>query len=167
MGNICNGDREIIAVWIAAYYGVKMPILDVIGRLDHCKSTGEDKYIARCPAHEDRSPSLTIRELADGRILIHCFAGCSPLDVLTSIGLDWESLYPPELEHYSRPRRERSATVDSIVIEIAEHDRANGKRLSKVDVERYREALKRNPPESSIVPMILSEAKGVPYKEDK
>jgi len=33
--------------------------------------------MALCPAHDDRNPSLSI-QLADDRILIHCFAGCSP-----------------------------------------------------------------------------------------
>jgi hypothetical protein len=31
---------------------------------------------ARCPAHNDRNPSLSIREAADGKILIKCHAGC-------------------------------------------------------------------------------------------
>lgn len=43
-------------------------------------------YIAtcRCPAHEDRDPSLSVRQGHDG-ILVHCFAGCDPGDVLREI----------------------------------------------------------------------------------
>jgi putative DNA primase/helicase len=33
-------------------------------------------WVARCPAHADRTPSLSIREAEDGRLLLHCFAGC-------------------------------------------------------------------------------------------
>lgn len=136
-----------------------MTILDIVNRLDHCKPTGKDSYIARCPAHDDRNPSLTIKELPDGRILLHCFSGCGALDVITSIGLDWGDLFPPELEHYRHPRRQRpTETVDSLVIEIAEHDRALGKRLSKADTERYREALKRRPQKSDAIVEIAYES---------
>ena len=34
-------------------------------------------WVARCPAHDDRTPSLSIRETDDGRLLLKCFAGCS------------------------------------------------------------------------------------------
>ena len=135
-----------------------MNILEIVNRLEHCKSTGKDSYIARCPSHDDSSPSLTIKELPDGRILLHCFAGCGALDVLQSIGLDWDALFPPDLDNYSRPRRIRATeTVDSLVIEIAEHDRAMGKRLNKAGVERYRAALRRQPPRSDAIVEIAYE----------
>lgn len=35
-----------------------------------------DQWLARCPAHDDHQPSLSIKETDDGRILFHCFAGC-------------------------------------------------------------------------------------------
>lgn len=42
-------------------------------------------WMARCPAHDDRSPSLSISEGNDGQLLLRCFAGCDFLDVLSSI----------------------------------------------------------------------------------
>lgn len=42
--------------------------------LEKVKKTGTDRWIARCPAHADKSPSLSIR-YADDRILLHCFGG--------------------------------------------------------------------------------------------
>jgi 5S rRNA maturation endonuclease (ribonuclease M5) len=48
--------------------------------------------MAPCPAHEDRNPSLSIREI-DGKVLLHCHAGCSQRDVIEALkgrGL-WES----------------------------------------------------------------------------
>ena len=42
------------------------------------------RWIARCPAHEDRSPSLSISE-RDGRILAHCFAGCPQAAVICAL----------------------------------------------------------------------------------
>ncbi len=45
--------------------------------------------VCRCPAHEDRTPSLSVRDAPDGRLLLHCFAGCDfevILDALKRIG---------------------------------------------------------------------------------
>ena len=41
-------------------------------------------HIARCPAHDDRSPSLSISE-KNGRVLFHCHAGCRQEDVMTAL----------------------------------------------------------------------------------
>jgi hypothetical protein len=53
--------------------------------LFQARRTGAGKWQARCPAHADRLPSLSIREGLDDRILLHCLAGCTiavSLDVL-------------------------------------------------------------------------------------
>jgi hypothetical protein len=72
--------------------------------------------------------------------------------------LDWDTLYPPTDKEYRVGRsRAPKETVDSLVVEIAEHDRALGKRLSKADVERYRAALKRNPPKTDAITEIAYE----------
>jgi KaiC/GvpD/RAD55 family RecA-like ATPase len=40
------------------------------------KMTGHQQWLAPCPYHEDKSPSLSIGEGDDGRVLVHCHAGC-------------------------------------------------------------------------------------------
>lgn len=47
--------------------------------------------MARCVAHEDRAPSLSIRE-RDGKVLVHCFSGCETKDVLAALNLTWKDL---------------------------------------------------------------------------
>jgi len=50
-------------------------------------------WIAKCPAHNDRSPSLSIAVGNTGKPVVHCFAGCDParvIDVLRGRGL-WHS----------------------------------------------------------------------------
>ena len=44
-------------------------------------------YIDECPAHEDRTPSLSISEGEDGKILLHCFAGCGFEEIISAAGL--------------------------------------------------------------------------------
>lgn len=49
---------------------------------------------ARCPAHDDKNPSLSLAEGDDGRVLLHCHAGCDPHEVLTALGLKFRDLFP-------------------------------------------------------------------------
>jgi len=69
-----------------------MSATTLLDRLHGVRSTGPGRWIARCPAHEDRSPSLSVRE-TDGRTLIHCFGGCSAGDVLAAVGLRMTDLF--------------------------------------------------------------------------
>ena len=64
---------------------------DVLGRLEHVTG-GKGKWMACCPAHQDKSPSLAINE-ADDRILVHCFAGCKTSDVIAALGLTVSDLF--------------------------------------------------------------------------
>ena len=52
------------------------------GRADIARS-----HRACCPAHDDRAPSLSVALTTDGRILVHCHAGCAAGDVLAAVGL--------------------------------------------------------------------------------
>jgi hypothetical protein len=71
------------------------------------KRAGPGQWLARCPAHKDRTPSLSIRE-GDIGPLVHCFAGCSQRDVieaLARLGLwDWRepSGRPPTMRPVTR-----------------------------------------------------------------
>mgnify|MGYP001449126958 CR=1 FL=1 len=67
----------------------------LLSRLDKVKRTGPGTWSARCSAHDDRGPSLAVRELDDGRILLHCFAGCDVHDVLAAVDLNVSDLFPP------------------------------------------------------------------------
>ncbi len=51
-------------------------------------------WIAHCPAHDDRNPSLSIGVGQEGQTLIRCFAGCSPTAVLDALRLTWADLWP-------------------------------------------------------------------------
>lgn len=74
----------------------------LLEQLEGVRKRGPGTWIARCPAHDDRSPSLSIRETDDGRVLIHCFAGCEARDVLAAIGLKFADLYPESLRNPAR-----------------------------------------------------------------
>ena len=90
----------------------------LLARLEKVKATGQDRWIARCPAHQDKGPSLTVRELADGRVLLHCFAGCATRDVLAAIGLEFTDLFPeplPSLPPEKQRERREGFTASDIL----------------------------------------------------
>jgi hypothetical protein len=60
------------------------------------------KFTARCPAHDDHSPSLAVREGADHRALIYCHVGCDTRAVIDALDLQWAELFPPGHRHARR-----------------------------------------------------------------
>jgi hypothetical protein len=69
-----------------------MSVTEVIQRLN-ARRSGKG-WQAKCPAHSDHKPSLSIKEGSDGRVLLHCHAGCSIDDVLRASGLERRDLFP-------------------------------------------------------------------------
>jgi hypothetical protein len=69
----------------------------LLARLDLVRKTGNGRWVCRCPAHDDRGPSLSVRELDDGRVLLHCFAGCEVQSILDAVGLAFEDLFPERI----------------------------------------------------------------------
>lgn len=105
----------------------------LLSRLDGARRINDSRYIAKCPAHDDGDPSLSIRQLPDSRILIKCFAGCGALDVLESVSLDWGALMPDDgLYEPVAERREREARHDLMVDYLLTVQREGG-RLSEED----------------------------------
>lgn len=72
-----------------------MTVSDFVGRLEGAKQMGKG-WIARCPAHPDRNPSLKIDEGRDGRVLLKCHTGCDPRAIVTALGLTLSDLYPDQ-----------------------------------------------------------------------
>ena len=71
-------------------------IENLLSRLEKVRKTG-DGYMACCPAHKDKSPSMGITE-RNGKILLHCFAGCEPDSILDAIGLKWTDLFADPMD---------------------------------------------------------------------
>jgi hypothetical protein len=72
-----------------------MNVSALLDRLDGARQSGPGRWMAECPAHEDRRPSLSIRERDDGAVLLHCFGGCDTESVVGAVGLQMSDLFPP------------------------------------------------------------------------
>ncbi len=68
----------------------------LLARQDGVRQSGPDRWIARCPAHDDRDPSLSVRDAGD-RVLVHCHAGCPAGAVVSALGLELRDLFSEAL----------------------------------------------------------------------
>ena len=111
-------------------------------------------WTARCPAHADKGPSLAVREGEDGRVLLHCFAGCNTSDVLGALGMDMNDLFPPKVKSHEgiRPAMKpaffasdlmRIIHFEALVIQIVAFDIANSKPVTEETRERMLTAYQR------------------------
>src|SRR5205823_7493248 len=111
----------------------------LLSRLEAVRSTGLRTWLARCPAHPDARPSLSIKETADGRVLVHDHAGCGTADVLAAVGLDFDALYPEHAIGHHR-RRERhpfqagdvllAVSTEALIVAILAAQLADGHELT-------------------------------------
>ncbi len=71
---------------------------ELLGRLEKVKREKAGQWAARCPAHEDDGPSLAVKDGGDGKILLHCHAGCRLDAILKALHLEASDLFPPRDE---------------------------------------------------------------------
>lgn len=123
---------------------------NLLQHLEKVKKNGQNKWLACCPAHADKSPSLAIKELDDGRLLIHCFGGCSVSEIVASVGLKLEDLFPINDNHHKGERRPfpaadvlRALRDDITICMLVTADVLNGKKLTEQDFKRVVSAKKR------------------------
>ena len=112
-------------------------------------------WTAQCPAHEDKSPSLSVRETEDGRVLVHCFGGCDVQSVLGAVGMDMTDLFSDRPERYDGHITKqvkpafyasdllRIASFECLVVMIAAYDIRQGKKLTESDMNRLQVAQQR------------------------
>lgn len=119
-------------------------------RLDRVRRTGPGKWQACCPAHDDRGPSLSVTETDDGKVLVHCFAGCGVHEITAAVGMDIADLFPPR-ESSGKPMRRpfpaadvlRAIGHEALVVAAAARTMANEGQLTVADLERVIEAASR------------------------
>jgi len=91
---------------------------NLLSRLDRVRKTGRDRWTACCPAHADKGPSLSVREMDDGRTLVHCFAGCGVEEVLAALGMTIDGLFPERAISDRRPRERKPYSMRDLVVAL-------------------------------------------------
>ena len=128
------------------------PLDKLLPLLHGVKCTGPGRYLAFSPARDERTPSLAIRELPDGRVLVHDFGGDPVEAVLNAVGLELHDLFPERLTG-SAPMRKRGLLTagqaldllefEAALVRLAAQNLANGHALTEADRERLNTAAAR------------------------
>lgn len=122
-----------------------MDIGEILAKLRKVRQSGPDRWTACCPAHQDRSPSLALRLMPDGRILLHDFGGCDIEAITAALGVTVSDLFAEPLTRDRLPAIRapfspldalRCLTRESRVIAIAAADIVEGKPLNDADADR-------------------------------
>jgi hypothetical protein len=130
----------------------------LLDRLSKVRRAGKG-FTACCPAHDDKhSPSLSLSEGDDGKILLHCFAGCAPAAVVAAIGLSLSDLFPERLSPTTSADRTAmrlaaqesrwkaalgTVTFETCVALACAHQVRKGEPVSDEDLERLKLAIDR------------------------
>ena len=111
--------------------------------LEGIKQTSSTTWMAKCPAHDDGTASLSIRDVGD-RVLVHCFGqGCSVHEVAAAVGLEISDLFERTADNYAVPSRVRqpfpardvlaAVAEDVAIVAVAAAQIRQGYPLSEAD----------------------------------
>ena len=127
------------------------PVDQLLERLDRVKQTRPDRWQACCPAHDDKSPSLTISETAEGTVLVKCWAGCGAAAIVGAVGLELRDLFPPRFDgkayqaskppRYSAVEIVKTLLMESTILMLGYRALQRGEELNLADQGRVELAI--------------------------
>ncbi len=132
-----------------------MDVETFLSLLKGVRATGRGRWIARCPHHNDRRPSLAITKGDRVPILLHCFAGCDPDQIVGAVGLELSDLMPERDPDFNDGERARIAVpftceqalrclgIEATFLFVVAADVAAGKSLDTLTKDRLIEAASR------------------------
>lgn len=109
----------------------------VLSKLKDVKPAGEGKWMALCPAHDDRTRSLSVKIGTDGRALMYCHARCTTAAILAVLGLTASDLFA---DAPARPNGTRAAAVAPLNAPAVEKSQGVDERPRHVATYDYTDA---------------------------
>src|SRR4051812_35503563 len=86
-----------------------MTLEQFLDRLENVRRSGPAMWAAACPAHDDRLASMNVTERDDGRVLVHCHAGCGFQEIVDSLRLTPADLFLERSDPVQRHQVHRPA----------------------------------------------------------
>ena len=108
------------------------------------KRAGPGKYVACCPAHDDKTPSLSIKDAPNGKVLVHCHAGCSQDEViggLRNLGL-WYEPSRQRIKYFKRQNLQEEIRRKEMLLALAASENEQGIVHSEFERAQIRRAIR-------------------------
>ena len=138
-------------------FNSSIPPLELfLSRLDTARPTG-DGWRVDCPNGHISRYTLSFKQADDGRVLLHCFAGCTASEALQAMGLELSDLYdrptgikpqfakrsPAEIKEYRLKAAFEYLPMEVLIVQLASVDLLSGKPLDEADHLRLELAVER------------------------
>jgi hypothetical protein len=98
------------------------PIDLILPLLTKARQRQPGQWSACCPGHDDKRPSLSVRETPEGAVLVHCFSGCSADAVVAALGLSLADLFPPRKLSGNEPKRQPRLLTAGQALELLDRE---------------------------------------------
>jgi hypothetical protein len=128
-------------------------IENLLSKLSGVKRSSNNSWMCKCPSHDDRNPSLAIKDTGEGKLLLKCMAGCSVSDILGSVGMDFADIMPKEQPkvHHTPPQQVKIYATDALkaiqfearIVMLAAFELSKGITPVPADLERLKVAMER------------------------
>lgn len=130
-----------------------MSLETLLSRLEKVRKRGGGQWMACCPVHQEKTPSLSIKD-DHGTIVMKCFGcGASGIDVIHAIGMEPSDLFPPSDDRYCEQPKKRTyfpadqvleaLIMESTVVYMIASDMAHGQKIDEQTKERLLKAVSR------------------------
>jgi hypothetical protein len=92
-----------------------MTIDALLAQLDRVRPHGAGRYIAKCPSHTDKSPSLSVSEGERG-LLLKCWAGCTLDEITAALGIEIKDLFFDALTPHGHRLPSKPMKIDLVAL---------------------------------------------------
>jgi hypothetical protein len=130
-----------------------MTIGAFLSRLQKVKKTGPGRWMACCPSHNDKHPSLAVKD-DNGVIVFHCFGcGAGGIEICNALGLEPSELFPPsDNVNYNQVKRRvnfppgqilKALQYETLIVYFIAKEMHTSGNITKLERERLLKAVSR------------------------
>lgn len=113
------------------------PADKLLSCLDKVRQVKTNRWLALCPAHPDKNPSLQITETEDGTLLVKCWAGCTTAEVTRAASLEMRDLFPGNKDSNHHLPNRAAVAYERLILRLGQALLREGTELTEEDKQRF------------------------------
>lgn len=107
-----------------------------LSHLNKVRQVKTNRWLALCPAHLDKNPSLQITETEDGTLLVKCWAGCTTAEITRAACLEMRDLFPGNKGSNQHLPSRRAVAHEQLILRLGQALLREGAELTEEDKQR-------------------------------